>query len=85
MRLWGGRFTGETDARAADFTRSIEVDQALALDDLAGSVAHVRGLGRAGLLDDGGGRGAGRRAARRSGPRWMPARSPGTRASRTST
>jgi argininosuccinate lyase len=52
MRLWGGRFAGETDARAADFTRSIEVDQALALDDLAGSVAHVRGLGRAGLLED---------------------------------
>jgi len=52
MRLWGGRFTGTTDARTADFTRSIEVDCALALDDLAGSVAHVRGLGRAGLLDD---------------------------------
>src|SRR5450830_1549726 len=52
MRLWGGRFTGETDTRAADFTRSIEVDRALALDDLAGSVAHVRGLGRAGLLDE---------------------------------
>ena len=52
MRLWGGRFGGETDSRAADFTRSIEVDRALALDDLAGSVAHVRGLGRAGLLDE---------------------------------
>ena len=51
MRLWGGRFSGETDARTADFTRSIEVDRALALDDLTGSVAHVRGLGRAGLLD----------------------------------
>jgi argininosuccinate lyase len=52
MRLWGGRFTGETDTRVVDFTRSIEVDRALALDDLAGSVAHVRGLGRAGLLDE---------------------------------
>jgi len=52
MRLWGGRFTGETDTRAADFTRSIDVDRALALDDLAGSVAHVRGLDRAGLLDE---------------------------------
>ena len=50
MRLWGGRFDGETDARTAAFTRSIEVDRALALDDLAGSAAHVRGLGRAGLL-----------------------------------
>ena len=50
MRLWGGRFEGSTDERMADFTRSIEVDRALALDDLAGSAAHVRGLGRAGLL-----------------------------------
>ena len=50
MRTWGGRFSGETDARVADFTRSIEVDAALAADDIAGSIAHVRGLGRAGLL-----------------------------------
>jgi len=52
MRSWGGRFTGETDPRAADFSRSIELDAALAADDIAGSIAHVRGLGRAGLLDD---------------------------------
>ena len=53
MRLWGGRF-GEDgpDARMADFTRSIEVDAELALDDIAGSIAHVRGLGRAGLLTE---------------------------------
>ncbi len=51
MRLWGGRFEGSTNAGVADYTRSIDVDRALALDDLAGSVAHVRGLGRAGLLD----------------------------------
>ncbi len=50
MRTWGGRFTGETDTRAADFTRSIEVDAALAADDIAGSIAHVRGLGRAGVI-----------------------------------
>jgi argininosuccinate lyase len=50
MRTWGGRFSGETDPRAADFTRSIELDAALAPDDIAGSIAHVRGLGRAGLL-----------------------------------
>ena len=51
MRTWGGRFSGETDARVADFTRSIEVDAALAADDIAGSIAHVRGLGRAGILN----------------------------------
>ncbi|HEY4189225.1 MAG TPA: hypothetical protein VGM28_02295, partial [Candidatus Limnocylindrales bacterium] len=50
MRLWGGRFDDEPDARMADFTRSIEIDAELALDDIAGSIAHVRGLGRAGLL-----------------------------------
>ncbi len=50
MRLWGGRFSGESDSRMADFTRSIEIDRALALDDIAGSIAHVHGLGRAGLL-----------------------------------
>lgn len=52
MRTWGKRFTGETDPRAADFTRSIEIDAALAADDLAGSIAHVRGLGRAGVLTE---------------------------------
>ena len=50
MRMWGGRFDDEPDPRMADFTRSIEVDAELALDDIAGSIAHVRGLGRAGLL-----------------------------------
>ena len=52
MRLWGGRFDDEPDARMVDFTRSIEVDAELALDDIAGSIAHVRGLHRAGLLTD---------------------------------
>jgi argininosuccinate lyase len=52
MRTWGGRFSEETDARVADFTRSIEVDAALAADDIAGSIAHVHGLGSAGLLTD---------------------------------
>ena len=50
MRLWGGRFSGDSDPRAADFTRSIEIDRELAQDDIVGSIAHVRGLGRAGLL-----------------------------------
>jgi argininosuccinate lyase len=52
MRTWGGRFSDETDQRVADFTRSIEIDQALAADDIAGSIAHVRGLGRAEVLTD---------------------------------
>jgi argininosuccinate lyase len=52
MRLWGGRFEDDNDARVADFTRSVEIDAEMALDDLRGSIAHVRGLGRAGLLTD---------------------------------
>src|SRR6476620_9175260 len=52
MRLWGGRFAEENDRRVADFTRSIELDRELAADDIAGSIAHVRGLRRAGLLTD---------------------------------
>jgi argininosuccinate lyase len=50
MRMWGGRFEGKSDERMAEFTRSIDFDAALALDDIAGSIAHVHGLGRAALL-----------------------------------
>ena len=50
MRLWGGRFGEDNDSRVADFTRSIEIDRELAADDIAGSIAHVNGLGRAALL-----------------------------------
>jgi argininosuccinate lyase len=52
MRMWGGRFAEPSDQRMVDFTRSIELDAALAADDIAGSIAHVHGLGRAGLLAD---------------------------------
>ena len=50
MELWGGRFRESSDPRLADFTRSIEIDSALADDDLAGSIAHVHGLAATGLL-----------------------------------
>ena len=50
MKAWGGRFSESPDALAAEFGRSIEVDSELALDDLRGSIAHVGGLERAGLL-----------------------------------
>ena len=51
MRLWGGRFSEENDALVAAFTASVHIDRELAADDIAGSIAHVRGLGRAGLLE----------------------------------
>ena len=50
MRMWGGRFEGTSNERMAEFTRSIDFDDVLAVDDIAGSIAHVHGLGRAGLL-----------------------------------
>jgi argininosuccinate lyase len=52
MRLWGGRFATDSDEQVAAFGRSIEIDAEMALDDLDGSIAHVRGLGRAGILSD---------------------------------
>ena len=52
MKTWGGRFEDTPDARAADFGRSIETDVELAFDDILGSMAHVRALGRAGVLSD---------------------------------
>jgi argininosuccinate lyase len=52
MRLWGGRFAADNDEQVAAFGRSIDVDAEMALDDLDGSIAHVRGLGRAGILSE---------------------------------
>ena len=52
MRLWGGRFQASTEPLVADFTRSVDLDRVLAADDLDGSIAHVGGLERAGLLTE---------------------------------
>ncbi|HEX3793175.1 MAG TPA: argininosuccinate lyase [Acidimicrobiales bacterium] len=50
MTLWKGRIsTGMADAVAA-FTVSLPFDQILAYDDLTGSRAHVKGLGKGGIL-----------------------------------
>ena len=52
MTLWEGRIsTGMADA-VADFTVSLPFDRVLAHDDLVGSRAHVKGLGKAGILSD---------------------------------
>ncbi len=52
MTLWHGRFSGGPAEALLAFTASLAFDRRLAGDDLAGSRAHVRGLGRAGVLDD---------------------------------
>lgn len=50
--LWHGRFEGGPAEELLAFTVSLPFDRRLAGDDLTGSRAHVRGLARAGLLDD---------------------------------
>ncbi|HSM34509.1 MAG TPA: argininosuccinate lyase [Anaerolineae bacterium] len=50
MKAWGGRFSARPDAEAAAFGRSIEIDVELAMEDIAGSLAHVESLAGAGLL-----------------------------------
>ncbi len=49
-RLWGGRFSERPDASAADFTASISFDNRMVREDIRGSVAHVRMLGRQGII-----------------------------------
>ena len=53
MTLWQGRISTGMADDVADFTVSLPFDRVLATDDLAGSRAHVKGLGKAGILDDG--------------------------------
>ena len=49
--LWHGRFADGPSEELLAFTVSLPFDVRLAADDIAGSRAHVRGLGRAGILD----------------------------------
>src|SRR6516162_1926387 len=52
MTLWEGRISAGMAATVADFTVSVHFDRTLAVDDVAGSRAHVKGLGKAGILGD---------------------------------
>jgi len=52
VTLWQGRLGGGMADEVAAFTVSIDFDRALAEDDLEGSRAHVKGLGKAGILTD---------------------------------
>jgi argininosuccinate lyase len=47
---WGGRFEKDTDKRVEEFTSSLSYDQRLFKQDLAGSMAHARMLGAAGII-----------------------------------
>ncbi len=52
MTLWHGRLSGGTADVVMDYSVSLHFDRQLAHDDLTGSRAHVRGLGRGGLLSE---------------------------------
>ncbi|MCB5247918.1 argininosuccinate lyase [Trichlorobacter sp.] len=49
-KLWGGRFTQPTDKFVEEFTASIEFDKRLYHQDIRGSMAHARMLGRQGII-----------------------------------
>lgn len=49
-QLWGGRFTGETDALVYRFNASISSDQIFFEEDIAGSIAHTAMLAKQNLL-----------------------------------
>ncbi|MEO5369247.1 MAG: argininosuccinate lyase [Magnetococcus sp. DMHC-1] len=49
-KLWGGRFSQPTDAFVEEFTASIGYDSRLFRQDIRGSIAHGRMLGRQGII-----------------------------------
>jgi len=49
-KLWGGRFTQPTDAFVEEFTASIDFDKRLYHQDIRGSIAHARMLGKQGII-----------------------------------
>ncbi|MDO4913831.1 MAG: argininosuccinate lyase, partial [Bifidobacteriaceae bacterium] len=52
IALWGGRFSSGPSPALAALSKSTQFDWRLADDDIAGSRAHARALGRAGLLSE---------------------------------
>lgn len=51
-QLWGGRFTKETDKLVYAFNASIGFDKRLFEQDIEGSLAHVKMLGKQGILTE---------------------------------
>jgi len=52
MKLWGGRFTKPTDKLVEEYTASIGFDQKMWKEDITGSLAHVKMLGRCGIIGE---------------------------------
>ena len=51
-QLWGGRFTKETDKLVYNFNASISFDQKFYKQDMEGSIAHVKMLGKQRILTE---------------------------------
>ncbi|MBQ7942576.1 MAG: argininosuccinate lyase [Lachnospiraceae bacterium] len=51
-QLWGGRFTKETDKLVYNFNASISFDQKFYVQDIEGSMAHVKMLAKQGILTE---------------------------------
>ncbi|MBE5972679.1 MAG: argininosuccinate lyase [Lachnoclostridium sp.] len=52
MKLWGGRFTKQTNQLVHNFNESISFDQKFYKQDIAGSIAHVTMLAKQGILSN---------------------------------
>ena len=52
MKLWGGRFTKETNELVHNFNASISFDQKFYQQDIRGSIAHVTMLASQGVLSE---------------------------------
>lgn len=50
MKLWGGRFTKETNQLVHSFNESLSFDSRLFRQDIRGSIAHVTMLAKQGIL-----------------------------------
>lgn len=50
MKLWGGRFTKETNQLVHNFNASITYDQRFYKQDIEGSIAHVTMLAKQGII-----------------------------------
>ena len=50
MKLWGGRFTTETNQLVNDFNASISFDKKLYSHDIRGSIIHAGMLGKQGII-----------------------------------
>ena len=49
-KLWGGRFQKSTDKKVDDFNSSIRFDKRMYKQDITGSIAHAKMLGKQGII-----------------------------------